>query len=186
MASKTKKKTKLTQKRTSPQKKSLKGQNQPPSKNKKAISGRSIPNISLYDQNSKKAPLNKIADGFKYLILYFYPKDMTPGCTKEAEDFRDQMKNFEAKNAKIVGVSPDTVESHDNFAKKLGIDFPLLSDPQKKLALDFDVYKQKQFMGKKYMGIERATFLFENGKLKKSYQPVKVKNHIEDLLKELK
>jgi len=96
------------------------------------------------------------------------------------------MKAFEAKNAKIVGVSPDSVESHDKFAKKLGIDFTLLSDPQKKLALDFEVYKQKQFMGKKYMGIERATFLFENGKLKKTYQPVKVKNHIEDLLKELK
>lgn len=122
----------------------------------------------------------------KNVVLYFYPKDDTPGCTKESCGFRDSEKQFTKKNAVIVGVSADGVESHGKFKKKFGLPFQLLSDPDKKMIQAYDVWKEKSMYGKKYMGIERTTYVIDsNGKIMKSFAKVKVDGHIEEVLASL-
>lgn len=123
----------------------------------------------------------------KKIVLYFYPKDSTPGCTLEGQDFRDNKKKFSAKNTVILGVSRDSVKSHENFKNKQSFTFDLLSDPDEKLCRQFDVIKEKNMYGKKVMGIERSTFLIdENGILIKEWRKVKVKGHVEEILEEIK
>ena len=117
------------------------------------------------------------------IVIYFYPRDNTPGCTSEGEDFRDNYKLFEKKNIKIFGVSKDSLKSHENFKKKFNFPFELISDPDEKICKIFDVIKEKSMYGKKYMGIERSTFLIDSdGKVLKEWRKVKVKGHAEDVL----
>lgn len=119
----------------------------------------------------------------KNIVLYFYPKDNTPGCTLEGQDFRDNKRKFSARNTVILGVSRDSVKSHENFKSKQSFSFDLLSDPDEKLCKQFDVIKEKNMYGKKVIGIERSTFLIdENGVLVKEWRKVKVKGHVEEVL----
>lgn len=119
----------------------------------------------------------------KWLVLYFYPKDDTPGCTKEACNFRDKAQDYAKENALIYGVSIDSIESHHKFIKKFTLPFPLLADTEKKVVELYGVWKEKSMYGKKYMGIERTTFLIDpSGKIAKIYAKVKVDNHHEEVL----
>jgi len=123
----------------------------------------------------------------KNIVLYFYPKDNTPGCTLEGQDFRDNKRKFSARNTVILGVSRDSVKSHENFKSKQSFSFDLLSDPDEKLCKQFDVIKEKNMYGKRVIGIERSTFLIdENGVLVKEWRKVKVNGHVEEVLEEIK
>jgi len=123
----------------------------------------------------------------KNIVLYFYPKDSTPGCTLEGQDFRDNKRKFSARNTVILGVSRDSIKSHENFKSKQFFSFDLLSDPDEKLCKQFDVIKEKNMYGKKVIGIERSTFLIdENGILVKEWRKVKVKGHVGEVLEEIK
>ena len=117
------------------------------------------------------------------IVIYFYPKDNTPGCTKEGEDFRDYFKDFKKKNTIILGVSRDSVASHDKFMCKYNFPFKLISDEDEKVCKLFDVIKEKNMYGRKYMGIERSTFLINHkGTLVNEWRKVKVKGHVEQVL----
>ena len=123
----------------------------------------------------------------KNVVLYFYPKDMTPGCTTEACDFRDYHQKFQEVNAVIIGVSPDPVSRHQAFIKKYGLPFILLADIEQKAVQAYGVWKLKKNFGKEYMGIERSTFVIdENGFIVKEWRKVKVKGHVEEALQYLK
>ena len=120
------------------------------------------------------------------VILYFYPKDNTPGCTREACDFRDHFDDFGKGGARILGVSPDSAASHDKFKAKFELPFPLLSDPDHKIAEAYGVWKEKSMYGRKFMGIERATFVIdEKGRIAAVHRKVKVNGHAEALLEGL-
>ena len=122
----------------------------------------------------------------KYLILYFYPKDDTPGCTKEAIGFSEERAAFEAQNAIVVGVSRDTVKKHDKFISKYELRIPLIADEDGSLCEAFDTWVEKQMYGKTYMGIERATFLISpEGKLLQIWRKVKVPGHVDEVLAQL-
>jgi len=122
----------------------------------------------------------------KKVILYFYPKDMTSGCTAEACDFRDNFKKFEKKNTVVIGVSPDNTASHLKFKDKYELPFTLLSDETKKMLTDYGVWQEKSMYGRKYMGVVRTTFVIdEKGKIEKVFEKVKVEGHIAELLEEL-
>ena len=119
----------------------------------------------------------------KYVVLYFYPKDNTPGCTTEGENFRDLYPQFKKLNAEIYGVSRESIKSHEGFIEKFNFPFELISDPEESLCNLFDVIKEKNMYGKKYMGIERSTFLIdEKGKLVREWRKVKVPGHAEEVL----
>ena len=119
----------------------------------------------------------------KKVVIYFYPKDSTPGCTTEGQDFRDLNAKFKRQNALILGVSRDSIASHDKFREKHDFPFDLLSDPDESLCRQFDVIKEKSLYGRKFLGIERSTFLIgEDGKLKAEWRKVKVKGHAQEVL----
>jgi len=123
----------------------------------------------------------------KKVVLYFYPKDSTPGCTTEGQDFRDLHAKFKRQNTIILGASRDSLASHDKFRDKQKFPFDLLSDPDEKLCKQFDVIKEKNLYGRKFMGIERSTFLIdENGKLRQEWRKVKVKGHAAEVLESVK
>lgn len=123
----------------------------------------------------------------KNVILYFYPKDLTPGCTTQACDFRDNHENFSQLNAVILGVSMDDASKHTKFINKHGLPFSLLVDANHEVAEQYGVWTLKKNFGKEYMGIERTTFLInEEGIIEKEWRKVRVKNHIEDVLNYLK
>jgi peroxiredoxin Q/BCP len=143
--------------------------------------GAKAPEFTLHDDTGKTVSLNDFKG--KTVVLYFYPKDDTPGCTKEACDFRDNQKTFKKKNTVILGVSADSVDSHVKFKKKFDLPFPLLSDPDKKMIQAYGVWKEKSMYGKKYMGIERTTFVIgPDGKILKIFPKVSVTGHIDDVL----
>jgi len=120
----------------------------------------------------------------KKVVLYFYPKDMTPGCTTEAQNFRDLHKEFKKSGIVVLGVSPDPVSRHLKFIEKENIPFELLSDEDHEVSKKFGVWKEKSMYGRKYMGIERSTFIIdEEGKLQKIYRKVSVTGHADDALK---
>ena len=122
----------------------------------------------------------------KYLILYFYPKDDTPGCTKEAIGFSEASASFDAQNAMVVGVSRDTVKKHDKFVGKYDLRIPLISDAEGGLCEAFGTWVEKSMYGKTYMGIERATFLISpDGKVLHIWRKVKVPGHVEEVLAQL-
>ena len=121
------------------------------------------------------------------IVLYFYPKDNTPGCTTEGNDFKTFYNDFLAENAVVLGISRDTLQQHDNFKRKYNFPFELLSDKEEKLCHFFDVIKEKNMYGKKVMGIERSTFLIDsNGILRKEWRKVKIDGHVEQVLKAVK
>jgi|TARA_B110000438_G_C15817246_1_gene652540 peroxiredoxin Q/BCP len=123
----------------------------------------------------------------KKVILYFYPKNDTPGCTKEACGFRDNFPNFKKVKAVIIGISKDNTKSHEKFKAKYGLPFTLASDEDGKVSEAYGVWKEKNMYGRKYMGIERSTFLIdEQGKLQAEWRKVKVPGHVEEVLKAAK
>ena len=121
------------------------------------------------------------------LVLYFYPKDNTPGCTTEGQDFRDNYTKFRRRNTVVLGVSRDSVVSHDKFKEKQKFPFDLVSDPDEKLCKKFDVIKEKNMYGKKVIGIERSTFVLDDkGVLRAEFRKVKVAGHVDAVLEEIK
>ncbi|MGZ7880023.1 peroxiredoxin [Acinetobacter soli] len=121
----------------------------------------------------------------EWLVIYFYPKDSTPGCTTQAVGFSCLRDQFDALNVKIVGVSRDSVKSHQNFTAKQALTIDLISDKEEVLCKHFDVIKEKNMYGKMVMGIERSTFIFHNKKLVKSYRKVKAAGHAEQVLEDI-
>jgi len=147
--------------------------------------GKKAPLFTLKNQEGKEISL-KDFNG-KKVVLYFYSKDDTTGCTKEACSFRDGFPQFNNLNAVILGISPDSVASHKKFAEKYNLPFTLLSDESKKVIEKYGVWKEKNNYGKKYMGVERTTYVIdENGMIQKIFPKVKVEGHDLELLEELK
>ncbi|MDX1633076.1 MAG: peroxiredoxin [Marinobacter sp.] len=121
--------------------------------------------------------------GRKHLVLYFYPKDNTPGCTTEGQDFRDRYQAFDALDTVILGVSRDGLKAHENFRSKYDFPFHLISDKDEALCRQFDVIKLKKLYGKEYMGVDRSTFLIDrDGVLRREWRGVKVKGHADEVL----
>lgn len=119
----------------------------------------------------------------KKVVLYFYPKDNTPGCTTEGQDFRDLHAKFKRAGAVVLGVSRDSISSHEKFKEKLKLPFDLLSDPDETLCRQFDVIREKSLYGRKFMGVERSSFLIDDkGKLRREWRKVKVKGHAGEVL----
>ena len=138
--------------------------------------GEKAPAFKLKNQDGKIISLTDLKG--KKVVLYFYPKDDTPGCTKEASAFRDEFPKFGSLNAVILGVSPDSAESHKKFIAKYKLPFDLLSDENKEVVEKYEVWKEKNNYGKIYMGVERTTYIIdENGLITKIFNHVKVKGH---------
>ena len=147
--------------------------------------GKKIPSFSMILDDGSELK-SKDFNG-KNIVIYFYPKDSTPGCTKEGEDFRDLHKEFIKSNAQIYGVSRDSVASHQKFKAKYKFPFHLISDEDESLCKIFDVIKEKNMYGRKYMGIERSTFLInDKGQLLNEWRKVKVKGHAQEVLDTLR
>jgi len=147
--------------------------------------GGKAPDFKLPDQNGDVHELKDYKG--KWVVVYFYPKDNTPGCTKEACNFRDNIKPIEKLNAEVIGVSTDTVKKHSNFVAKYDLPFTLLADEEQKMVNDFGVWGLKKFMGREYMGTNRMTFIIDpKGKIAKIYPKVKAATHGEEVLEDLK
>ncbi len=147
--------------------------------------GKKAPSFKLKDQNEKIISLESLEG--KKVVLYFYPKDDTSGCTKEACNFRDEFPKFNKVDAVILGVSPDSVESHKKFAAKYKLPFSLLSDEKKEVVNKYGVWQEKSMYGKKYMGVVRTTVIIdEKGIVKKIFPKVKVDGHNEEVMEALK
>lgn len=146
--------------------------------------GQKAPAFSLPNQDGNVVSLSQFKG--KKVVLYFYPKDDTPGCTKESCAFRDGMDEIRESGAVVLGVSGDSVDSHKKFAKKFNLNFPLLSDERKTVLRAYGVWKEKSLYGRKFMGIERTTFIIdEQGTIDDIFQKVKVDGHLEEVLGEL-
>lgn len=147
--------------------------------------GDKAPELGIPDQDGKQVSLKDLKG--KQVVLYFYPKDDTPGCTKEACDFRDAVSSIKKTGAVVLGVSLDGQTSHQKFIKKHGLPFPLLSDEDKTVAKAYGVYKEKNMYGKKYWGIERSTFVLNpDGTVKRIFRKVKVDGHVDEVLDALR
>ena len=143
--------------------------------------GSVAPNFAAKDANGETVRLKDLRG--QKVVLYFYPKDDTPGCTKEACSFRDAFSNFKKRDIKVLGVSLDSEASHKKFAAKYKLPFTLLADPDHAIADAYGVYGEKKFMGRTYMGVKRTTFLIdEKGKVKKVFDKVKPEEHAKDVL----
>ena len=150
------------------------------------LEGMVAPKFSLKNEKGEIVTLDSFA-GKQYVILYFYPKDSTPGCTTEACDFRDAYTDFADLNAVILGVSADNEKAHTKFIEKHGLPFSLLIDDTHEVSEAYGVWKLKKNFGKEYMGIERSTFLIDpTGTVVKEWRNVKVKGHVEEALQTLK
>jgi peroxiredoxin Q/BCP len=148
------------------------------------VAGVKAPAFSAPDQSGKTVSLADFAG--QTVVLYFYPRDDTPGCTTQACSFRDEHAAFRKKKAVVIGVSPDNAQSHAKFIGKFNLPFTLLSDADHKIALAYGVWVEKSMYGKKYMGVERSTFVIDaQGKLKAVYRKVKPVEHIAEVLAEL-
>jgi peroxiredoxin Q/BCP len=147
--------------------------------------GKKAPAFSLRDQNGEKKSLKDYLG--KKVVLYFYPKDNTSGCTKEACSFNDNLPSFENIDAVIIGISPDSVPSHKKFVDKYNLNFLLLADDEKKVVDAYGVWKEKSMYGRKYMGVERTTYIIdESGKITHIFNKVKVDGHTNEILNSLK
>lgn len=147
----------------------------------KAEIGKKVPAFTLPATGDRKIKLSEFKG--KNVVLYFYPKDSTPGCTREGQDFRDLHSKFKRSNTVILGVSRDSISSHEKFREKQAFPFDLLSDQEEELCQIFDVIKMKNMYGKKVRGIERSTFLIDPaGKLRQEWRKVKVDGHAEEVL----
>jgi len=147
--------------------------------------GTKAPDFSLTDQDGKNHQLSDYKG--KWVVLYFYPKDLTPGCTTEACNFQDSLPSFKNIDAVIIGVSKDSVKQHKKFADKYQLNFALLSDENSDICEKYGVWQKKSMYGKEYMGINRSTFLIDpQGKIVRVYPKVSVKQHHEEVLNDLK
>lgn len=147
--------------------------------------GDKAPEFSLLNQNAEKVSISDFKD--QNIVLYFYPKNNTSGCTKEACNFRDEFPKFGKLEAVIIGVSPDSVESHKKFAEKYNLPFDLLGDEKKEVVQKYDVWKEKNMYGRKYMGVVRSTFIIDkNKKIRKIFSKVKVADHNKEVMEALK
>ena len=147
--------------------------------------GDDVPDFSLKDANGKLVKKSDLK-GKKY-VVYFYPKDFTPGCTTEAAEFSQDYKKFKNAGIEILGISPDDEESHKKFGEKMKVPFILLSDIEKDVAKKFGVWGKKQFMGREYMGVNRSTFLVnEKGKIFRVFEKVKPAGHAQEVLEAFK
>ncbi|GHM58830.1 MAG: peroxiredoxin [Candidatus Mesenet longicola] len=148
--------------------------------------GDKAPEFELHADNGKIISLSEFYDQ-KNIVLYFYPKDNTPGCTVEAKDFRDNIEEFSRLNTVVIGASKDSIRSHINFKIKYSLPFCLISDESTEVLQKYGVWVEKSMFGKKYMGIERATFLIDkSGIIKQIWRNVKVNGHVLKVLKEIK
>jgi thioredoxin-dependent peroxiredoxin len=146
------------------------------------VIGKPAPDFTLSSSAGEPVSLRQFK-GKKTVVLYFYPKDETPGCTKEACDFRDHHADFERQGVVVLGISTDGLDSHKHFIEKHHLPFTLLADEDASVSKMYGVYKQKNLYGKKYMGIERTTFVIDRtGRVAQIYPKVKVDGHIESLL----
>lgn len=147
--------------------------------------GKKVPNFTIPATGEQEISLKDLQG--KKVVIYFYPKDNTPGCTTEGQNFRDHYNKFKRAGAIVLGVSRDSVKTHENFKAKHEFPFDLLSDKEETLCQLFDVIKEKKLYGKVHMGIERSTFLIdEKGVLKKEWRKVKVPGHVEEVLAAVK
>ena len=147
--------------------------------------GKKVANFELPATGDKSIKLSSLKG--KNVVLYFYPKDSTPGCTREGQDFRDNNLKFKRRNTVVLGVSRDSIKSHEKFKEKQQFPFDLLSDENEELCKQFDVIKMKNMYGKKVRGIERSTFLIDDkGKLRKEWRKVKVDGHVDEVLEAIK
>ncbi|WP_412757253.1 peroxiredoxin [Legionella bozemanae] len=147
--------------------------------------GESVPDFAFTATNGLNARLSDYRG--QYVVLYFYPKDATPGCTTEGQDFRDAYPQFQELNTQIFGVSRDSLKSHENFKAKQNFPFELVSDQDEQLCQLFNVIKMKSMYGKQVRGIERSTFIIDpQGKLSKEWRKVSVKGHVDEVLSALK
>lgn len=143
--------------------------------------GDKIPNLTVATTKNETLKLHDLSG--KKLVLYFYPKDNTPGCTQEGKDFTEHYAEFQALNTQILGVSKDSLKKHSNFIAKYDFPFDLVADTEEELCQAMNVIKEKNMYGKKYMGIERSTFIFdETGTLTHEFRKVRVKGHIDEML----
>lgn len=142
------------------------------------------PTFCANNQDNKSIKLSDFKD--KFVILYFYPKDMTKGCSIEANDFNNLLDEFNALNAVILGISPDSIESHQKFIKRDSLKFNLLSDSDNKISSLYGAYGKKSMYGREYMGIIRSTFIIKNGIILESFYNVKASNHVKKVLETLK
>jgi thioredoxin-dependent peroxiredoxin len=146
--------------------------------------GDSAPDFTLPNQDETPVQLTDFQG--QWVVLYFYPRDHTPGCTKEACGFRDRNADYQARNVAILGISPDTAKSHQKFIEKQTLPFTLLSDPESEVARAYESYGPKKFMGKEYEGVYRQTFILNpQGQLAKIYRKVKPAEHAEQVLQDL-
>jgi len=160
-------------------------QNQPTERHMTISIGDKIPNLTVATTQNKELKLRELFenDNSKNLVLYFYPKDNTPGCTTEGQDFTAAYKDFKTENTEIIGCSRESIRKHQNFINKYEFAFDLISDPEEELCKRMDVMKQKSMYGKTYIGIERSTFIFDtNGRLVHEIRKVKVKGHVDEVL----
>ncbi len=147
--------------------------------------GDRAPDFCLPDESGKERCLRDFRG--KWVVLYFYPKDMTPGCTREAEDFRDHIRDFEKLGAVVVGVSVDPPESHRKFKEKHNLPFHLLADTEKQVVQAYGVWQEKKRFGRTYFGTVRTTFLIDpDGNIAKVYPNVRVKGHVTRVLEDLR
>ena len=143
--------------------------------------GKKAANFKLKSTSGKLFELKK--NKSKYVVLYFYPKDDTPGCTLETKDFNSLLPKFKKLNCLCLGLSKDDLKSHDKFKKKYKVKFDLLSDEKKEAIKAYKVWGKKNFMGREFMGLIRSTFVVKNNKIIKEWRSVKVKNHAQEVLK---
>ena len=147
--------------------------------------GKKVPAFSL-PATGEQTISSKDLTGQAY-VLYFYPRDNTPGCTTEGENFRDHYAKFKRRNVRVFGVSRDSMRSHERFREKFSFPFDLLADEDEKLCTLFDVIRQKNMYGKQVRGIERSTFLIDaDGKLRREWRKVKIDGHVEEVLEALR
>ncbi len=152
---------------------------------KKAVVGKPVPDAELQATSGKTFRLHDLKG--KFAVLYFYPKDNTPGCTLEGQDFRDQYSQFKKLKTAVYGVSRDSLASHEKFKANLKFPFELISDEDEKLCKLFDVIREKSLYGKKYLGVDRSTFILDHdGVLRKEFRGVKVKGHVDEVIEEIR
>lgn len=152
---------------------------------KQVAVGKPVPNFTVSITGGETVSLADFSG--RNLVVYFYPKDNTPGCTTEGRDFNEKLKAFDALNTSILGVSRDSVKTHENFKKKQGFSFDLIADTDESLCQLFDVIKEKKLYGRTYMGIVRSTFIIDSeGVLREAFRNVKVPGHVDNVLEAVK
>jgi peroxiredoxin Q/BCP len=155
-----------------------------PSTSGELLVGQKAPLFTLKSDSGEKISLKDFKG--RKVVLYFYPKDNTPGCTKEACSFRDKINLIKKRGAVVIGISADSVESHKKFKEKYNLNFPLLSDEKRRVIEKYGVWKEKRLYGRKTMGVERTTFIIdENGRIAHIFRKVKVDGHVDEVIKKL-